>query len=68
MDHFISCHKTVDVVNIATFLKKFDYVVVRQATTSICNAKFINYFWKVMWKKFDTSLNYSSVYHPHRDG
>lgn len=35
--------------------------------TSHPNTKFFSYFWKMLWRTFDTSLQYNSTCHPQTD-
>ena len=32
------------------------------------DVKFIGHFWRTLWKKLGTRLNFSSAYHPQSDG
>jgi hypothetical protein len=32
------------------------------------DTKFIGHFWRTLWKKLGTNLEFSSDYHPHMDG
>lgn len=69
--HFIPCRKIVDVVNIAHiffFAEIIRLHGVLKTMTSDNDGKFFRHFWRILWKKFDTALNFSSAYHLQTDG
>ncbi|CAL9024618.1 unnamed protein product, partial [Prunus brigantina] len=61
MAHFIPCKKTMDASYIA-------YIYFKESIVSDRDTKFLNHFWRHLWKRIGTDLLYSSAYHPQTDG
>lgn len=66
---FILCCKTMDVVNIANnfFTEIVQFHGVSRTITLDRDVKLVSLFWRVLWWKFNTSLDFSNAYHPHTD-
>jgi hypothetical protein len=70
MAHFLPCKKTNDASQITQLFFK---EIVRlhglpKTITSDRNTKFLDHFWRVLWRKVDNILQFIFAYHPQTDG
>lgn len=70
MVHFIPCKRTTDAVKVSQLFFREIYQL-HGLPTSIMydrDMRFISHFWRSLWKSVNTSLNFSSAYHPQTNG
>jgi len=66
MAHFIPCQKTNDTVQVAdSYFKEIVCLHgITKSNTSYRDVKFISHFWRTLWKKMGTKLQFSSASQP----
>jgi hypothetical protein len=70
MVHFIACKETADVVNVAQLYFREVYRLhgLPLSIVSDHDMRFLSHFWRYLWQLSHTKLDFSSAYHPQRDG
>ena len=70
MPHFISCFKTSDATHVDNLF--FNEIVrlhgLPKSIISDMDTRFTRNFWRTLWKKLGTKINFSSAYHPQSNG
>ena len=68
--HFIPIKSTYKAINIANIFMKeiFQLHGIPKVVISDKDVKFTGNFWKSVFKGLDTQVNFSTAYHPQRDG
>lgn len=69
MAQFVPCKKTSDVIYVANlFFKEIVCLYgIPKSIVSNQDVKFLSYFWKTLWRKFQNSLKFSTTSHPRTD-
>jgi len=70
MAHFIPCQKTKDVVQVVDlYFKEIVHLHgIPKTITSDRDVKFLSHFWRTVWRKMGTKLQFNSASHPQTDG
>ncbi|GJU14451.1 RNA-directed DNA polymerase [Tanacetum coccineum] len=70
MDYFVPCSKTFDASQVARlyFVEIIKLHGVPKTLTSDQDVKFVSNFWRTLWTRLGSKLQFSSSYHPQTDG
>lgn len=70
MAHFVPYNKTSDASYVVDFYFK-EIVKLHSVPKTIISghdSKFVSHFWRVLWRKLETTLQFTSSYHPQIGG
>jgi hypothetical protein len=70
MTHFMACKKVHDASSIVGLYFKDIYKLHGLPSSIVSNrdSKFLAHFWRTLWKKLGTNLDYNTSFHPQTDG
>ena len=68
--HFVACNKTSGATHVADiyFKEIVNLHGIPKSITSYWDSKILSHFWRTLWKKLGTKLQFISSHHPQTDG